>query len=190
MRVLTIPGSLRRDSHNAALLRHLAEQAPAGIDVEVWDGLREIPLYDADIDVDDGPIAVRRMRAAVQAAEAIVIATPEYNSSIPGGLKNALDWLSRPKGEGALQGKPVGVTGASTGRFGGVWAQAELRKVLAASGARVVAPVLAVGHAQDAFDASGGLIEAEQTSLGLEILDALATEVTIDRQYATQAIAA
>ena len=138
MRILAISGSLRRDSHNTRLLRHLAEQAPAGLEIEVWDGLKSIPPYDEDDDVAPGPPAVADLRAAIADADGLLFATPEYNSSIPGVLKNAIDWASRPRAETPLQGKPAAVIGASTGSFGAVWAQAELRKVLGSTGARVV----------------------------------------------------
>ncbi len=132
MTILGISGSLRHDSYNSMLLRNVP------LELELWDGLKEIPPYDEDDDVEPAPPAVARMRAAVAGADAIVFATPEYNASVPGQLKNAVDWLSRPRVGAALQNKPVAVIGASTGAFGAVWAQAELRKVLATAGARVV----------------------------------------------------
>lgn len=158
MRVLGISGSLRRDSHNAKLLRHAGELFEAeGAEFDVYDGLRDIPPYDADYDVEDAPAAVARIRAAVREADAVFFTTPEYNSSIPGALKNALDWISRPLATNAMRNKPVAVIGASTGMFGAVWAQAELRKVLGAMGARVVDGEVAVGHADSRFDADGRL---------------------------------
>jgi chromate reductase len=158
MRVLGISGSLRRDSHNTKLLRHAAELFEAeGAEFEIYDGLRDIPPYDEDDDVEDGPEAVARIRAAVAEADAVFFTTPEYNSSIPGGLKNALDWVSRPLAKNPMRNKPVAVIGASAGMFGAVWAQAELRKVLAAMGARVVEGEVAVGHADTRFDDDGRL---------------------------------
>jgi chromate reductase len=153
MRVLGISGSLRRESHNAALLRHVGELFEAeGAEFEIYDGLRDIPPYDEDDDVEGGPEAVARIRAAVAAADAVFFTTPEYNSSIPGVLKNAIDWLSRPIATNSLRNKSVAVIGASTGMFGAVWAQAELRKVLGATGARVVEGEVAVGHAHTRFE--------------------------------------
>src|SRR3954467_4322567 len=150
MRVLGISGSLRRDSHNTALLRHAGELFEAeGAEFEIYDGLRDIPPYDEDDDVENGPEAVARLRAAVAEADAVFFTTPEYNSSIPGALKNAIDWVSRPLASNPLRNKHVAVIGASTGMFGAVWAQAELRKVLAATGARVAEVELAVGHAHE-----------------------------------------
>ena len=137
MRLLAISGSLRRDSHNTRLLREVAEQAPQ-VEVSYFEGLKEIPPYDQDDDVEPAPAAVAELREAIARADAILIATPEYNSSVPGVLKNAIDWASRPRAATPLQGKPAAVIGATTGSFGGVWAQAELRKVLASSGARVI----------------------------------------------------
>src|SRR5436190_16833575 len=158
MRVLGISGSLRRDSHNTALLRHVGELFEAqGVEFEIYDGLRDIPAYDEDDDVENGPEAVAQIRAAVAEADAVFFATPEYNSSIPGALKNAIDWLSRPLATNPLRNKPVAVIGASTGMFGAVWAQAELRKVLATTGARVVDAEVALGHAHTRFDETGRL---------------------------------
>jgi len=149
VRVLGISGSLRRGSFNAALLRVAAERLPAGAELALFDRLREVPPYDEDVDVAREPAAVHELREAVREADAVLIATPEYNSSIPGQLKNALDWVSRPAGRSALRGKPVAVIGASTGMFGAVWAQAELRKVLAAMGGRVIEAELPIAHANE-----------------------------------------
>jgi chromate reductase, NAD(P)H dehydrogenase (quinone) len=159
MRVLGISGSLRRGSHNTALLRHAGELLEAeGAQFSIYDGWREVPIYDEDLDGTNPHEAVTRLREAVRQADAVFFATPEYNSSIPGGLKNAVDWLSRPSlAESALRSKPVAVVGASTGAFGAVWAQAELRKVLGAAGARVVEGEVALGHAMDRFDENGRL---------------------------------
>jgi chromate reductase, NAD(P)H dehydrogenase (quinone) len=156
VRVLGTSGSLRRDSHNTRLLRAAGEiAAEHGAEFEVFDGLKTIPPYDEDDDVGEGPGAVARLREAIAGADALLFATPEYNSSIPGVLKNAVDWASRPAGAGALRNKPVAVIGASTGMFGAVWAQAELRKVLGAAGARVAEVELAVGHAHEHLDPAG-----------------------------------
>ena len=156
MRVLGISGSLRRDSHNTKLLRAAGELAEEhGAEFEVFDGLKAIPPYDEDDDVRDGPLADARLREAIDSADAILFATPEYNSSIPGVLKNAVDWASRPHNESPLRNKPVAVIGASTGMFGAIWAQAELRKVLGSAGARVADVELAVGHAHEHLDLAG-----------------------------------
>jgi chromate reductase, NAD(P)H dehydrogenase (quinone) len=156
VRVLGVSGSLRRDSHNTRLLRAAGELVEQhGAEFEVFDGLKAIPPYDEDDDVGNGPQAAARFRRAIAAADAVLFATPEYNSSIPGVLKNAVDWASRPLATNPLRNKPVAVIGASTGMFGAVWAQAELRKVLGATGARVAEVELAVGHAHERLDPAG-----------------------------------
>jgi chromate reductase, NAD(P)H dehydrogenase (quinone) len=148
MKVLGISGSLRRDSHNTELLRAAASQLPSGVEFELYQGLRDIPPYDEDEDKSQVG-SVLRLKEHIAAADAVIFATPEYNHSIPGHLKNAIDWVSRPLAETPLKGKPVAVIGASTGMFGAVWAQAELRKVLGAIGARVVDRELPVGMADE-----------------------------------------
>jgi chromate reductase, NAD(P)H dehydrogenase (quinone) len=156
MRVLGISGSLRRDSHNRLLLRAAGELVEQhGAEFELFDGLKAIPPYDEDDDTGDGPPAVAGLRQAIAGADALLFATPEYNSSIPGVLKNAIDWASRPPAASPLRNKPVAVIGASTGMFGAVWAQAELRKVLGSTGARVTDVELAVGHAHDNLNPDG-----------------------------------
>lgn len=175
MQVLGISGSLRRDSHNSALLRAAAELLPGGAELELWDGLKAVPAYDEDDDVEPAPAAVADLRDAVAGADAILVATPEYNHSIPGQLKNAVDWASRPLATNPLRNKPVAVVGASTGAFGAVWSQAELRKVLAAAGARVVDGEVAVGHAHQKFDADGRLLDESLREALAELLDALVT---------------
>jgi chromate reductase, NAD(P)H dehydrogenase (quinone) len=159
MKVLAISGSLRRDSYNTKLLRVAEELLPAAVEFEYYDGLKAVPAYDEEDDVQPAPSAVTALREAIAAADVILIATPEYNASIPGQLKNALDWVSRPLLTNPLRNKPVAVVGASTGAFGAVWAQAELRKVLATIGARVVDAEVAVGHAATRFDEDGRLLD-------------------------------
>jgi chromate reductase len=153
---------LRRGSHNTRLLRAAARQLPPGVELELYEGLKQIPAFDED-DEATPSAEVQAWRAAIENADAVLFATPEYSSSIPGQLKNALDWASRPKGEAALLNKPAAVVGASTSMFGALWAQAELRKVLAASGARLVDAELAVATAHEAFDDVDALIDAELT---------------------------
>jgi chromate reductase, NAD(P)H dehydrogenase (quinone) len=156
-----ISGSLRRGSHNTALLRAAREELPEGVELRLYDRLREIPPYDEDEDDDSPPAAVSRLRQELAGADGLLIATPEYNHSVPGQLKNAIDWASRPAAASVLRFLPAAVVGASTGAFGAVWSQAEMRKVLAACGARVVDGEVALGHAQERFDADGRLIDAE-----------------------------
>lgn len=185
MKILAISGSLRRESHNTRLLRALAEEAPAGIDVELWDGLRAIPPYDADEDVAPGPETVEAMRAAVAEADAVIIATPEYNSSVPGALKNALDWASRPFATNVFRNKPVAVIASSSGAFGGVWAAADLRKILGTMGSRVTDVEVAVGHADQKFGDDGDLVD---DAIRGQLRDALATLVTaVDERLAAAA---
>jgi chromate reductase len=159
MKVLGVSGSLRADSYNTQLLRGAADLMPAGVELELWQGLRDVPPYDEDDDAEPVAPAVAPQRAARAGADAVLFATPEYNSSLPGQLKTALDWASRPIATNVLRNVPVAVVGASTGAFGAVWAQAELRKVLAATGARVVEGEVAVGHAHDKLAADGTLTD-------------------------------
>ena len=146
MTILGIAGSLRAGSHNAQLLRLAAEGLPTGVELEVFDGLAEIPAFDQDLE-DLAPDAVDALKAAIAEADAVLIATPEYNGSIPGALKNALDWVSRPLADTPIRSKPVAVIGASMSTFGGIWAQRELKKVLGIMGARVLDLELPVGKA-------------------------------------------
>ena len=181
MKLLGISGSLRSDSYNTKLLRAAAEFLPAEVEFELWDGLKAVPPYDEDDDIESAPAAVAALRAAFAGADAVLFATPEYNSSIPGVLKNALDWISRPLKSNPLRGKPVAVVGASTGAFGAVWSQAELRKVLSAIGARVVEGDVAVGHAPTRFDEQGRLVDDDLRSQLGEVVNALVGETATDR---------
>ena len=137
MRVLGISGSLRQGSHNTELLRAAAKLLPPGTQLDLFEGLADIPPYSEDAEHEPAQ-AVTDLKDAIAAADVVLFSTPEYNHSLPGQLKNALDWVSRPYADNPLRGKPVAVLGASTGMFGAVWAQAELRKVAAALGARVI----------------------------------------------------
>jgi chromate reductase, NAD(P)H dehydrogenase (quinone) len=175
MRVLGISGSLRRDSHNTRLLMLAGRLLPPGAQLELYDGLKAIPPYDADDD-DPAPAAVADFRAAIEGADAILIATPEYNGSISGVLKNALDWASRPARESVLRNKPVAVMGATTGMFGAVWAQAETRKVLATIGARVIDREVPVARAQYAWERGDRLAPELEAEIG-GVLAELVAEV-------------
>jgi chromate reductase, NAD(P)H dehydrogenase (quinone) len=161
VRVLGFTGSLRRDSYNRLLLRAAAPLFPRGVVFGLWRGIADLPIYDEDLDGGEPPPAAVRLRADIAAADALLFATPEYNSSIPGGLKNALDWASRPYATNVLRHKPAAVVGASTGFFGAVWAQAELRKVLDASGAHVLDRQLPLARAPEAFGPDGSLADPE-----------------------------
>lgn len=161
MRVLAISGSLRAGSLNTALLRAAGGLAPPAARVVVHDALIAVPPYSEDDDVAPTPKAVDVLRAAIADADALLFATPEYNASVPGQLKNAIDWASRPYPDNALRGKPAAVVGASTGIFGAVWAQAELRKILQTAGASVLDHDFAITIGQDAFDDELRLVDAQ-----------------------------
>jgi chromate reductase, NAD(P)H dehydrogenase (quinone) len=176
MRILGISGSLRRDSYNTALLRHAGGLFEAeGAQFEIYTGLRDVPPFDEDEEVN-APEAVVRLRAAIAGADGVFFVTPEYNSSVPGVLKNALDWVSRPIATNTIRNKPVAVIGASTGGFGAVWSQAELRKVLGAMGARVVDGEVAVGHAMNRFDSQGRLTDPNLDEQVREVVRGLLIE--------------
>jgi chromate reductase, NAD(P)H dehydrogenase (quinone) len=175
MRVLGVTGSLRRDSHNGRLLRAAAKLRPPEAQFVQFTRLKAIPPFDEDDEANPGP-AVDHWRTEIAKADALLFATPEYNSSIPGVLKNAVDWASRPIASAALRNKPAAVIGASTGMFGAVWAQAELRKALAAAGARVIDRELPVADVENAFASDGTLAEHDlELALG-EILAELLAE--------------
>ena len=177
MVVLGLCGSLRRGSYNRRLLAAAAAELPRGVSLEVLEGLADIPPYNQDDEDGATPEAVEALRDAITAADAVLITTPEYNASVPGQLKNALDWASRPFPDNALRDKPVAVVGASTGLFGAVWAQAELRKVLNAIGAHVVEGELPVGRAHDAFADDGGLDDPNLRSALAALVEQLLGEV-------------
>jgi chromate reductase, NAD(P)H dehydrogenase (quinone) len=172
MELLGVAGSLRRDSHNRRLLRVAGSLLPPEVQLIEYDALKLIPPFDED-DEPVPPLAVARWREAIAEADAVLFATPEYNSSIPGQLKNAIDWASRPAAQAALRNKPVAVIGASTGMFGAVWAQAELRKVLGAIGARVTEGEVAVGNAGERVDENGRLTEPSLEQEVHEVITAL-----------------
>jgi chromate reductase len=175
MRVLGISGSLRSGSHNTSLLREAGRHMRDGVEYAIYDGLREIPPYDEDLDAEGTPAAVADLKRAITEADGVLFATPEYNSSIPGQLKNAIDWVSRPFATNPLRNKPVAVIGSSTGMFGAMWAQAELRKVLAATGARVVDAELSVPKAQAHLSEGGSLAPEHDEGLA-DVVSALLEE--------------
>jgi chromate reductase len=178
MRVLGISGSLRRDSHNTSVLRAAGQMfEDEGAEFVIYDALRDVPPYDEDDDGDDAPATVADFRDAIAGADAVFFSTPEYNYSIPGQLKNAIDWASRPIATNVLRNKPVAVVGASTGMFGAVWAQAELRKVLGATGARVAEGEVPVSHAHTRFDEDGSLNDPNLEESLREVIRALLAEV-------------
>jgi chromate reductase len=176
MKVLGIAGSLRPGSYNRKLLLAAGELFPDDVEFEIWDGLKAVPPYDEEDDVEPAPAAVARLRAAIAGADAVLFATPEYNASIPGQLKNALDWASRPIAANVLRNKPVAVVGASTGVFGAVWAQAELRKVLSTIGARVIEGDVAVGQADQRLGEHGSGLDGDQLDQLREVVWMLVDE--------------
>ena len=174
-RVLAIPGSLRRESWNRRLLAQAAVLAGPRMQVELYDGLRDLPMFDEDLEgsTGGGPDSVRHLRAAVAAADGLLLATPEYNHSLPGVLKNAIDWLSRATPIEVLAGRPVAIVGASSGRWGTRLAQAALRQVLAATEAAVMpSPALFMREAGQAFDAGGRLVDDATRNALRDVLDA------------------
>lgn len=139
VRILALVGSLRAGSHNRQLAETAVKLAPVGADVALYEGLAEIPFYNEDIDVEGSvPDAAAKLRDAAGSADALLLFTPEYNGTIPAVLKNAIDWLSRPFGAGAIGGKPVVVVGTAFGQYGGVWAQDEARKAVGIAGGQVI----------------------------------------------------
>jgi len=176
MRILGISGSLRRGSHNRRLLRAAGRALPPGVDLVEWEGLAGLPAFDEDLE-STPPEPVQDLLDAIEEADAILIATPEYNASLPGSLKNALDWASRPFPDNVLRDKPSAVIGASTGLFGAVWAQAEVRKVLKASGAHVLESELPVGMADAAFDEDGALADPDLSARLHDLVSDLVREV-------------
>ena len=183
VQILAIPGSLRAGSWNAALLRLAQERAPEGVRVDIWEGLRHVPPFSEDHEVV-APLPVEDLRAAIAGADALLVSTPEYNGGAPGQLKNAIDWASRPYGLAAIVGKPAGVISASTGSFGGRWAQEDVRKALRLSGAAVLGEGLAVGKAAERLAELGDADEEIVAGID-DVLAQLAASVA--EQYALSA---
>jgi chromate reductase, NAD(P)H dehydrogenase (quinone) len=174
MRVLAISGSLRAASYNTALLRAAAELAPDDVEVTFYEGLESLPPYNEDRDTDTPPALVSELRNQIQDADAVLFATPEFNGTVPGQIKHAVDWASRPKRESAaLRGKPVAVIGASITDYGAIWAQDHLRKALGIAGARVLDVELPVSKAHEHFDEDGVLVDLELRDRIAEIVETL-----------------
>jgi chromate reductase, NAD(P)H dehydrogenase (quinone) len=179
VRILGISGSLRAASYNSALLRAARKVAPAGMDIEIFEGLREVPPYDQDLDTAAPPPPVADLRHRVRRADGLLIATPEYNYGVPGVLKNAIDWVSRPAATSPLKRKPVAVMGAAPGAFGSVRAQLSLRQSLLWTDSVVVSkPELMVFQAHLRFDSDGDLVDEQTRQLLGALLAALADLVT------------
>ncbi|MFE5029112.1 NADPH-dependent FMN reductase [Streptomyces sp. NPDC056656] len=139
VRILALVGSLRSGSHNRQLAEAAVKHAPEGVEVTLYEGLGEVPFYNEDIDTDEHrPGAATRLRETAARADAFLLVTPEYNGTMPAVLKNAIDWLSRPFGSGALTGSPTAVVGTAFGQYGGVWAQNDARKSAGIAGATIL----------------------------------------------------
>jgi chromate reductase len=174
MRILGISGSLRAASYNTALLRAAAQLTPDSVELEIYQGLEQLPPYNEDRDTDDPPAEVARLRTEIAAADAVLFATPEYNTTMPGQVKQVVDWASRPHGpDAALWGKPAAAIGASITDYGAMWAQDHLRNALAIAGARVLRTELPVARAQDLFSAEGQLTDPETRDRLAELVESL-----------------
>ena len=175
MKFLGIPGSLRAGSFNRMALRAAVELAPDGVQFDTCE-IRDIPMYDGDDEVAHGlPDCVKEFRAKIHAADALVIVTPEYNASISGVLKNAIDWASRPPQQ-PFDGKPIAILGASPGALGTVRAQAHLRQILAnLNGLVLVQPNVMIGAAGQRFDAAGALTDEPTKEFVRNLMVALKT---------------
>jgi chromate reductase, NAD(P)H dehydrogenase (quinone) len=172
-RILGIAGSLRQGSYNRALLGAAQELAPEGVDIQAFD-IAPIPLFNEDVEAEGDPDPVRDLKAAIRDADALLIVTPEYNYSIPGVLKNAIDWASRPGGNSVLKGKPIAIMGASSGHFGTARAQLALRQVFVTTDSFTLPkPEVMVFRAASRFDASGNLTDEETRELVRNLVEAL-----------------
>jgi NAD(P)H-dependent FMN reductase len=172
VRILALVGSLRAGSHNRQLAEAAVKHAPEGVDIQVFEGLAEIPFYNEDIDVEGSvPAPAARLREAVAAADALLLFTPEYNGTIPAVLKNAIDWLSRPYGTGAIVGKAVAVVGTALGQYGGVWAHDEARKSVGIAGGKVIEDIkLSIPGSVQRFAEAHPADDAEVTAQLTEVV--------------------
>jgi chromate reductase, NAD(P)H dehydrogenase (quinone) len=177
LQILAVPGSLRTDSFNRRLLSAARTLLPPDLELVVYDELADVPPFDEDHENEPMPPGLSRWREAIRSADALLIATPEYNGSIPGQLKNALDWASRPAGSGVLTGKPVATCSASPSGYGAAWAQAELRKVCERSGASVIGDEVVVASAHEHLGADGTLTDPDVVHRLSTLLTALGHHV-------------
>jgi NAD(P)H-dependent FMN reductase len=174
-RILALVGSLRSGSDNLHLAEAAVQLAPSGVSVEIFDGLGDVALYNEDLDQPGVVASADRLRAEVQSADALLLVTPEYNGTMPAALKNAIDWISRPFGAGAISGKPVAVIGTSHGQYGGVWAHDDARKSARVAGASVLDDIkLSVPAAHTRFARIHPVDDEEIAAMLPEILTSLA----------------
>jgi chromate reductase len=172
--IAAIAGSLRADSYSRALLAAAVADLPPGVALSIWDGLEKVPPFSEDLEAGPAPAGVAELRRFIGGADAVLIATPEYNGSVPGQLKNALDWASRPRGAAVLEGKPVSAIATSPSPRGGAWALADLKKVLIVIGADLVEADLAVGQIHTRLDAEGHISQPDLARRIVELIDQLA----------------
>ncbi|MEV6163883.1 NAD(P)H-dependent oxidoreductase [Streptomyces sp. NPDC052052] len=173
VRILALVGSLRAGSHNRQLAEAAVKHAPEGVAIELYEGLADVPFYNEDIDVEGSvPAAAAQLREAAAGTDAFLLFSPEYNGTMPAVLKNAIDWLSRPFGAGALSGKPVAVVGTAFGQYGGVWAQDDARKSAGIAGAVVLEDVkLSIPGSVVRFAETHPADDAEVVTGLLEVID-------------------
>lgn len=159
MKVLAISASLRTDAFSTRLARAAADLAPDGVEIELYEGLEAVPNYNQDLEGSE-PQPVVDLRDRIAAADALLIVTPEYNAGMPGGLKNAIDWASRPHGESALAGKPAAIVSSSPMPFGGIWANQQVRKAFTITGTPTVEREVAIGKVDEKTDAANQITDA------------------------------
>jgi chromate reductase len=178
MKLLAISGSLRRDAYSTRLAEAAADLLPEGSTFELYRDLSEIPNFDQDLEGSE-PEQVIELRRRIDAADALLIVTPEYNATMPGGLKNAIDWASRPHGESALAGKPAAIVSNSPMPFGGVWANQQVRKSFTITGTPAVETELAVGKVDQKINTDGKLADEATADAMRSLLAELAELVTV-----------
>ena len=172
--ILAIPGSLRKGSYNRALIEAAKRVAPESVEVDIYEDGLSLPLFNQDSEGDLTPRSVLELRSRIRSADAVLIASPEYNSSIPGVLKNLIDWASRPYGQSSFARKPVSVVGASPSRFGAQWAQETAITVLGSAAARVVGGPHPVKEVAGLVDAEGNISDQATLEMLRSVLSELA----------------
>ncbi len=175
MNVLVLIGSLRRESDNRRLAAAALDHLAAGVTATVWDRLAELPHYSEDLDGPEAPGPATDLRAAVEDADALLVVTPEYNGSLPGSLKNAIDWLSRPRGSAVIAGKRTAVLAATRSPRGAQWARDDAVRILGVAGADVLDPTIGIAHAHEAF-ADGRLVDPDVDAALRELVAALSRQ--------------